>query len=325
MSDPTSKGLSRPSRLPVEWLAGFATALWLAGAALFLLRTDTSTLGPAGALVIAVAVILPPFLIWLAVLIYASIGALRGDTARLHDSVDGMRQHILSQDHVLRRSHDAEMAAKLEAIAAAQKITESAIATFSSRRGAMAPQLLAHQPRHAAIVEQPTLALGTPAEALAAPLTVDELIRALHFPETTEDTDGFAALRRALADHSTVQLIRTAQDVLTTLSQEGIYMDDLRPDPARAEIWRSFAQGARGAQVAQLGGIRDRSCLALTVGRMRQDLAFRDTAHRFVREFDRCLTEFEIDASDTEIARLAQTRSARAFMLLGRVTGIFNG
>ena len=117
--------------------------------------------------------------------------------------------------------------------------------------------------------------------------------------------------------------MQAAQDVLTLLSQDGIYMDDLRPDRARPEVWRQFAQGQRGREVAALGGVRDRSCLALTTGRMREDQIFRDTAHHFLRRFDQLLAGFEPQASDEELAALAETRSARAFMLLGRVAGTF--
>ncbi|MEZ5750752.1 MAG: hypothetical protein R3D60_01910 [Paracoccaceae bacterium] len=56
---------------------------------------------------------------------------------------------------------------------------------------------------------------------------------------------------------------------------------------------------------------------------MRSDLVFRDAAHRFLRSFDKQFARFEEQATDAEIARFAETRSARAFMLLGRVTGIF--
>ena len=101
-------------------------------------------------------------------------------------------------------------------------------------------------------------------------------------------------------------------------------MDDLRPDRAKPDIWRRFAQGERGRTIAALGGVRDRSSLALTSGRMRQDTIFRDTAHHFLRQFDKTFQEFERNASDQEIAALAETRTARAFMLLGRVTGIFD-
>ena len=86
-------------------------------------------------------------------------------------------------------------------------------------------------------------------------------------------------------------------------------------DRARPEIWRTFGQGARGRPVAALGGIRDRSSLALTAGRMKQDPIFRDAAHHFLRRFDKSFAEFEEIASDSEIAALSGTRTARAFML----------
>lgn len=169
---------------------------------------------------------------------------------------------------------------------------------------------------------QGALALA-PREPEAIDIGHDELIRALHFPENEDDTEGFAALRRALGNHATAELIRSAQAVLSGLALEGIYMDQLTPDRARPEIWRAFALGTRGPAVAALAGVRDRSCLALSGARMRADPEFRDAVHRFLRSFDRCLRAFEPEASDAQIARLAETRSARAFMLLGRVAGVF--
>ncbi len=119
-------------------------------------------------------------------------------------------------------------------------------------------------------------------------------------------------------------MVQAAQDILTLLSQDGIYMDDLRPDRARPEIWRRFANGERGRAMAALGGVRDRSSLTLTSGRMREDTIFRDAAHHFLRRFDKTLIGFEPEATDEEIAALSETRTARAFMLLGRVTGAFD-
>lgn len=171
---------------------------------------------------------------------------------------------------------------------------------------------------------QPSLALGTPAEALENPITVEDFIRAVHFPESETDKDGFRALRLALRDPNTSGLVRSAQDVLTLLSEDGIYMDDLIPDRSRPEIWRKFAEGERGRTVASLGGVRDRSSLALAAGRMRQDPVFRDAAHHFLRRFDQTFAAFEKTANDSEIAALAETRTARAFMLLGRVAGTFD-
>jgi len=101
-------------------------------------------------------------------------------------------------------------------------------------------------------------------------------------------------------------------------------MDDLRPDMARPEVWRRFAEGVRGRPIAALGGIRDRSSLALSHARMKQDQIFRDGVHHFLRNFDKVVSGFVTEATDQEITALAETRTARAFMLLGRVAGVFS-
>ena len=76
--------------------------------------------------------------------------------------------------------------------------------------------------------------------------------------------------------------------------------------------------------MAGLGGIRDRSSLALTSQRMRQDSIFRDTAHHFLRTFDKTLTSVADSLSDADMIAMADTRTSRAFMLLGRVAGMFD-
>ncbi|MCC6305979.1 MAG: hypothetical protein IT545_12395, partial [Rhodobacteraceae bacterium] len=159
-----------------------------------------------------------------------------------------------------------------------------------------------------------------PAPAVA-PAT---LIRALHFPDSAADEEGFRALRAALQDREQARLIRAAQDILTLLGQQGLYMDDLVPDRARPEVWRRFAEGARGRAVAALGGVHDRERLAAVTQRMRADTVFRDAAHHFLRQFDRCFARFAARAGDADLAALAETRTARAFMLIGRVAGTFD-
>ncbi len=57
---------------------------------------------------------------------------------------------------------------------------------------------------------------------------------------------------------------------------------------------------------------------------MREDTVFRDAAHHFLRTFDKTIQDFEPNASDQDLADLAETRTARAFMLFGRVTGTFD-
>jgi hypothetical protein len=269
------------------------------------------------------AIFLPVGMIWVAATAARSNRVMREESARLQAAIDGIRQSYVALQQRAALGPDVTVARKLDEIAEAAKKTETALATFSTRRDRT--RLPAPLPAAGADdTDQGLLALGTPVEVLAPPLPVDDFVRALNFPETAEDEAGFAALRRALRDRKTAQIVQASQDVLTLLSQDGIYMDDLRPDMARPEVWRQFAQGARGRAIAPLGGVRDRSSLALSAGRMKQDPIFRDAAHHFLRLFDRMFAEFEKTASDADISALSDTRTARAFMLLGRVAGTFD-
>ena len=310
----------------MEWVAGLMSLVWTLAVAAYVWAAPAGT-GTLGLVLTLLVVFMPLALIWAAVTTLRSVRTLRAEAARLNATVEAMRAAYVQSQQAAERPL---VERKLEGLAASARQTETALAGFTSRRDVALTQASAD--RKAALVapaaklsdEEPTLALGTPPEDLRAPLSVADFIHALQFPEHGEDRDGFRALRLALEDRTTSKLIRAAQDVLTLLSQEGIYMDDLRPDRARPEVWRRFAAGERGRTIAALGGVRDRSSLALTAGRMREDTVFRDAGHHFLRSFDKTFAAFEPNATDEELAELADTRTARAFMLFGRVTGTFD-
>lgn len=329
---------AQPPRMRItatEVIAIGLSLLWLVASALFFLNmpavpvSDTPQIDSLRFVMTLLAVFLPVAMIWVAAMAARSSRIVREESRRLQAAIDGMRQTYVADRQAGFRNGSGtikpSVEQKLAEIAQATRQTESTLATFASKREA---------PRTAPITEpsidlshnddQPSLALGTTAADSAPPLPKADLIRALNFPDTAEDEVGFSALRRALEDWQTKQLVQASQDVLTMMSQDGIYMDDLRPDRARPDIWRRFAQGERGRAVAALGGVRDRSSLALTAGRMREDAIFRDTVHHFLRKFDQMLVTFETHSSDEDILALSETRTARAFMLLGRVTGAFS-
>ncbi|WP_102109049.1 hypothetical protein [Oceaniglobus roseus] len=311
----------------VEVIAIALSALWLAATAVLFLVFGSAEEGPDSLrfVVTILAMFMPVALIWVAATVVRSARTMREESERLHVAVEAMRLAYLNQQKAAAGASSPDVSQKLNEIAEAQKKTESALAMFISVRNL--PERPAPDTRPVVVSsgdDQPSLALGTAAEDTAPPLNSEDFISALQFPESPEDKEGFRALRRALQDRRAAQLIQAAQDILTLLAQEGIYMDDLRPDRARPEIWRKFANGERGRTVASLGGIRDRSSLALAAARMRSDTIFRDAAHHFLRKFDHTFAEFEKTANDAEIAGLTDTRTARAFMLLGRVTGTFD-
>jgi len=318
-----------------EIVAGLLTLVWLfaVGVFFFVMGGWQAVANDAlGYLMTFMGVVLPIAMIWIAATVAKTSRIMREESARLQTAIDAMRQAYVTQQQTAGFAIKPSVEKKLDEIAAAQKKTETVIATFTTRRdgpAAAPPPQDSGEKAALARTRQPdgdrqaSLALGT-GEEYRAPISVSEFIRALNFPENEKDKEGFRTLRRALEDRETSRLVRAAQDVLTLLSQDGIYMDDLNPDRARPEIWRKFAQGERGRSIAALGGIRDRSSLALASGRMKNDPVFRDAVHHFLRQFDRTFAAFEGNASDQEIAGLANTRTARAFMLLGRVTGTFD-
>ena len=305
----------------------FAVAVgWLVVVGLFfwMLPPSESLSGPDANLrwfMILIAVFMPVALIWVAAVATRSARIIREESFRIQTAIDGLRQ-MQSAQQALQGAPEPLVEKQVVEFAQNAKETENAVSGFASRREVSrlivpraAPQLPA---------DQPALALGTTFEDTNPPLERLDLIQALNFPNDEHDTDGFSALRRALRDRSARRLVQASQDVLTLLSQDGIYMDDLRPDPVSAELWRRFAGGERGKEMDRLGGVRDRSSLALSAGRMREDTIFRDAVHHFLRRYDEMLVAFEQSATDTDLLQLAETRTTRAFMLLARTTGTFD-
>ena len=271
--------------------AGVSLA-WLLLVGLFaLLAPGDESQGLAGWLVWLVGVLLPLGLIWLAVWFARSLMLLRQEA------------------HALR----AELA-QMQDPSGAEAPRPAAAAPSPTRRAAAQPAA----PR-AADSRQVALELDAPEPPRLTPV---ELFHALNFPDGPEDREAIRSLRLALADPDLARLIRAAQDVVTLLAAQGVYMDELGMAEADPALWRRFAGGQRGAAVAALAVIRDPQALATAGGMMRGDEVFRDVAHHFLRHFDRLLASRADEGDATFPALLAESRSGRAFTLLAQVTGM---
>jgi len=152
----------------------------------------------------------------------------------------------------------------------------------------------------------------------------DHVVRALNFPQSETDTAGFKSIRKVLPFREIAQLLQGAEDILSMLAQEGIYMDDLTTEDANPALWHRFAAGARGAELDDMGTVLDHAAITLAQGRMRSDPVFMDSALHFLRLFDRFLQAHIKTATDLDIVALADTRTGRAFQLLARIGGTFN-
>lgn len=310
-----------PRITSIEIIAGVLTLLWLSFA--LFMRRDGDAIGDTPGVIRIVSVIVPVVLIWVIAVTARAIHSLRDEAARLQSEIDAKRAHQAAQAPHESVEIKPAIVAKLDELVQSRIIAaRDDPAVFSSQR--VQRQTAPRPVTSAPIADAPQAGLAFAAPVERPPISVGDFIKALNFPDDEHDKEGFRTLRRALEDRASERLVRASQDVLTLLSQDAIYMDDLKPDHARPELWRRFAQGERGRAVAALGGVHDRSCLALAAGRMKKDPVFRDAVHHFLRQFDRTFMAFETNATDGDIIALANTRTARAFMLLGRAAGTFD-
>lgn len=289
----------------------------------------TGGLNADGNIIVQILVMFMPFaMICLCLITVRTSRILQEESNLLKVTMDSLRKAYTDQQNI--HGHvkpEGLILRRLDELAEIQQKIQAALTIINKERAAerQITNVVSGQSNHSSIwMDQPSLELGTQEIDLQVPLSINDFIAALNFPETTEDLAGFTSLKRGLKDRETAALIQASQDVLTLLSQDGIYVDDLKLDMAQSEPWRRFAKGERGSKVAALGGIKDRSSLALTNGRMKQDSVFRDTCHHFLRTFDKVFSNFEARATNSEICAFAETRTARAFMLVGRVTGTFD-
>ncbi|MCA8883312.1 MAG: hypothetical protein KDA50_06130 [Rhodobacteraceae bacterium] len=231
--------------------------------------------------------------------------------------------------HTVRRlqGEAAELRAELSRLRSGAGPKPASRAKDTALRGAAAaPVPAAAAPEPASLAPatdagQARLPLGTaPAPALSLP----DLIRALHFPETPDDRQGFRALSLALRDHRARLVVQAAQDMLTLMSQDGIYVDDLDQTLLPPAAWRQFAGEERRTGAADLALFQGSAEAARCAERLQGNTVYRDTAHHFLRRFDRLLADLVPEISDDAVTALTATRSARAFLLLGAAAGTFD-
>ena len=316
--DGSARGASLAIAASVAWIVVASFLFWLTWPD----PAPAQGFATAWFVVVALAVVLPAALIWVAVASARAVHDLRHELFQTQASIGRLTDMLVTQSTVRDLPAAQPPLPKAPPPQPAPAPQEETVSRFASRREVsrlIVPRAAPQMP-----ADQPALALDTPPADISPPIARPDLIKALHFPDDENDTEGFASLRRALRDRDARKLVQASLDVLTLLSQDGIYMDDLRPDAVPADLWRRFAQGERGKSVERLGGINDQNYLSVISRRMREDPIFRDALHHFLRCYDQFLVTFEANATDTDLLALAETRTSRAFMLLARTTGTFD-
>lgn len=327
-----------PSCRRLEKAAVGLSVLWIAVAVGALVVFDGGGLSSFAIVMLSTAIVLPLAVIWLFVFALRLTATINANDARMRGAIDMLRREMASlltggRPDIASSADGDALAERLAEIADMQKRVEAALSRLSGSALAKDPappaeRLKPGRPARPAqpakpLAAQATMTLDVAEEPAAPELGMDELISALQFPADPEDVEGFRALRRAMQERRTAQLITAAQDVLTLLSQDGVYMDDLNPESRPPELWRRFAAGERSDSTAEIGAISDEAVLTSAGERMRNDAIFRDAVHHFLRLFDHRFSELVGEMSDTEIAAMMETRTGRAFMLLGRAAGTF--
>jgi len=340
------KALKRPPNRDAA-IAAVLSGLWVLGIGGYaagyygLFGGDVPTQGgPFNVLAFVLAGVLPLVLIWFCVFLLARTRALQDEAHGLAETVKRLHAAPASAQtaRVIAQPDNralVETRDRMDVIGQQIQQVEAALVALLhaqvAGRDAHAASLITNPrgdeaPIGAPVAEldQGNLPLGQPEVTLPhQPPNWGELIHALNFPTDEKDKDGFRALRIAMRHRNTSLCLRASEDIMNLLAQDGIYMDDLKPEVAKANIWRRFAEGERGREMDTVGGIRDVTAIALARGRMRNDPIFRDAALHFQRRFDIVLRDFCRDGEEKHIEALANTRTGRAFMLLGRVSGMF--
>lgn len=162
----------------------------------------------------------------------------------------------------------------------------------------------------------------TPERSHATALNLDDLMAALEFPASEDDAEGLRALALARKHHRAGPVIQSAEDIMTLMAEAGVFTDDLALVPASAEAWRTCASGAGGPRFSELGMAED-TALAVCRERLSADTVFRDAAHHFLQRFDHLVSDLVPQMSDEAIADFGQTRSAKAFRVVGCAAGAF--
>lgn len=264
------------------------------------------------------AAVLPVALVWIAVLLLRRVAEVQRDARELATALKRFQA-----------GPSGNPAARVTPASRGSSETNAKLASLGAQMQQVEKALVAMLQAQVGETELPEGVTVDEAQVAPEPeaevdqLNWDELLHALNFPTDEKDKDGFRALRIAMGHRNTSQCLRAAEDIMNLLSQDGIYTDDLSPEIAPAALWRSFAKGTRGEEVSAVGGIHDPTAIAKVRSRMRSDPIFRDAALHFQRQFDIILRDFCVEGSDEQIKKLANTRTGRTFMLMGRVSGMF--
>ena len=211
---------------------------------------DTSILG----LLTLVSVILPLVLVWTVALTAGTALKLKSEAKALRKEMAVVAKDLRDSTARLPREQSG-MIEQLKLIADMTVQNDKRLKEIASNGVATAPQIDVVDLNRTVFGDfqtpdqetQITLPLAGATQAALSPMSVADFLAALNFPDDAKDKDGFRALRRAMEERKLRNLLESSQGVMSLLTEDGIFMDDLNPDRPVSGAWRKFAEGARGA------------------------------------------------------------------------------
>lgn len=172
---------------------------------------------------------------------------------------------------------------------------------------------------------EPPLPLDPPPTDARPAMDWDALIIAMEFPNSETDRTAIEALYKVLPDPMAARLMQSAEDALTILAAEGLYMDEIRAASTSVEDWTRYIDGARGSAAAAVGAVADADVVEKTRARLSRDRVFNDTALHFLLRYDALVKRARQETGEDGYApRMAGTRTGKAYALLARALGRFD-
>ncbi len=172
---------------------------------------------------------------------------------------------------------------------------------------------------------EPQLPLDPPPEDARPAMDWDALVVAMEFPNSETDRTAIEALYKVLPDPMAARLMQSAEDAMTILAAEGLYMDEMRASSTDENDWTRYLDGARGVAASAIGAIADEEVVEKTRARLSRDRVFNDTALHFLLRYDALVKRARQETGgDAYAPRMAATRTGKAYALLTRALGRFD-
>ncbi len=173
--------------------------------------------------------------------------------------------------------------------------------------------------------DEPPLPLDPPPVDARPALDWNALTTAMEFPDSENDRTTIEALYKVLPDPMAARLMQSAEDVLSVLAGQAIYMDELKAAATTEEDWANYLDGARGEEASAIGSVTDEKALDGARARLKRDGVFRDAALHFLLRYDAIAKRARTETGDDAHApRMARTRTGKAYALLARALDRFD-